>query len=75
MAVCSVCANELRPEWKFCVYCGMRVAPLFAEQVQVDVAEPVVDRSDHVNPVAVVAIVFGVVAVVSGVIAGRRAVS
>lgn len=26
MARCSSCSAELQPEWKFCIYCGHRVA-------------------------------------------------
>jgi hypothetical protein len=54
MATCATCSGELRPEWRFCVYCGTAVSPTA-------VAEAAAAARPRVNPVAVVAFVLGCV--------------
>jgi outer membrane biosynthesis protein TonB len=72
MAVCVNCARELRPEWKFCVYCGTptgvtsarapevaaatRAIPIIVMPDPIAEPEPVAEATPVVEPEPVVAV-------------------
>lgn len=69
MATCSTCSGELRPEWRFCVFCGTAVSPTA-------VVEAAAETPPRVNPIAIIALILacigGIPALVFGHIALRQ---
>jgi len=66
MARCISCSAELQPAWKFCIYCGHRVAEAAAE-MRTDVA-PEAPRG-HVTALALFGWGLGALLAVIGVTA------
>ena len=69
MATCATCSGELRPEWRFCVFCGTAVSPAAVVDAAAEAPPPV----NHVAIVALIlACIGGIPAVVFGHIALRQ---
>jgi hypothetical protein len=66
MATCATCSAELRPEWRFCVYCGTAVTP-----AAIDAA--VAARRPRVNPIAIIALVLGCIGGIPAIAFGHIA--
>ncbi len=54
MAVCTSCSGELKPEWKFCIYCGTPTVP--------GALRPEVDASAQFNIIAIFSFVLACIA-------------
>lgn len=69
MATCATCSGELRPEWRFCVFCGTAVTPAAVD-------EAATDAPPRMNRIAVVALLLacvgGIPAIAFGHIALRQ---
>ncbi len=69
MATCATCSGELRPEWRFCVFCGTAVSPNAVDEAAAEAPAPV-------NSIAIIALVLacigGIPAFVFGHIALRQ---
>lgn len=52
MTTCWACETELRPEWKFCVHCGVPVEEPTADS-------PVRARRAPLSPLATFGLIFG----------------
>ena len=68
MAACATCSSELHPEWRFCVYCGTAVTPTAVDEAAA-AAPP------RVNPVAIIALVLGVVGGIPAIAFGHIALA
>jgi hypothetical protein len=66
MATCATCFAELHPEWRFCVYCGTAVTPTAVD-------EAAAAASARMNPVAIIALVLGVVGGIPAIAFGHIA--
>jgi len=67
MATCANCGAELRPEWRFCVFCG---APTSAE-----IASPAVTGATRrINPLAILALVLACIGGFPALIFGHLAI-
>ncbi|MBN9239856.1 MAG: DUF4190 domain-containing protein [Leifsonia sp.] len=69
MATCATCSGELRPEWRFCVFCGTAVTPTA-------VVEAAAEAPARVNHIAIIALILacigGIPAIAFGHIALRQ---
>jgi Domain of unknown function (DUF4190) len=50
MTACATCARALQPAWKFCIYCGARVAPVEPVIAPVPTVEPATAPVAFVEP-------------------------
>ena len=66
MATCATCSGELRPEWRFCVFCGTAVTPAAVDEAAAE-ARP------RVNPIAIVALVLGCIGGIPAIAFGHIA--
>lgn len=66
MATCATCSGELKPEWRFCVYCGTAVTPTA-------VVEAAAEAKPRVNYVAVIAIILAFVGGIPAIAFGHIA--
>lgn len=83
MAVCVACGRELRPEWKFCVWCGAPVARTApptaadpaapAEPAEAIASPPPATRP--IEPLAIIAIVLAVLCSPFALVFGHAAIA
>lgn len=66
MATCATCSGELRPEWRFCVFCGTAVTPSA-------VTEAAADASARVNHIAIIALVLACIGGIPAIAFGHIA--
>lgn len=66
MATCSTCSGELRPEWRFCVFCGTAVTPTA-------VAEAEAEAPPRLNPIAIIAFVLACIGGIPAIAFGHIA--
>lgn len=66
MASCATCSGELRPEWRFCVFCGTAVTPTAVDDAAAE-AKP------RINPVAIIALVIACLAGIPAIAFGHIA--
>jgi hypothetical protein len=65
MPECASCSAELRPEWKYCIYCGTPTVP--------GALRPEPSHPARVNTLAVIALVLGLVGGAPALIFGHLA--
>ena len=70
MSTCANCSAELRPAWKFCIYCGTRVVPA---AVRPEVSEAT--ARPRLNLLAVLALALAIVGGFPALIFGHLAMS
>ena len=68
MATCATCSGELHPEWRFCVYCGTAVTPTAVD-------EAAAEAPGRINPIAIIALVLGVVGGIPAIAFGHIALA
>ncbi|WP_343922695.1 DUF4190 domain-containing protein [Rhodoglobus aureus] len=66
MSECASCAAPVRPEWKFCVYCG--------EPTSADATRPAPLVAPRTNPVAIIAIALAAITGAPALIFGHVAI-
>lgn len=66
MATCATCSGELRPEWRFCVFCGTAVTPAAVD-------EAAAEALPRVNPIAIIALVLACVGGIPAIAFGHIA--
>lgn len=64
MSMCASCSAELRPEWKFCVYCGAPVIPGAIRPEAVTVASPALSRAATIGVLVAASLAVAVGAVI-----------
>jgi len=65
MSTCANCSAELRPVWKFCIYCGTPVVP--------GAVRPAAIGTPRVNPLAILALALACVGGFPALIFGHLA--
>ena len=66
MSTCANCSAELRPNWKFCVFCGTPVVP--------GAVRPEVVEQPRVNRLAILALVLACVGGFPALVFGHLAI-
>lgn len=67
MSTCASCSAELRPEWKFCIYCG---TPTIPSAIRPDPVE-----AKRFNPLAILAIVLAGIGGAPALVLGHIAIA
>ncbi|MBU1589455.1 MAG: DUF4190 domain-containing protein [Actinobacteria bacterium] len=68
MATCATCSGELRPEWRFCVFCGTAVTPTAVDEAAAEAAP-------RVNHIAIIALVLACIGGIPAIAFGHIALS
>lgn len=67
MPTCTSCSAELRPEWKYCIYCG---TPAIPGAIRPDTAE-----APRFNPIAILALVLACIGGAPALVFGHIAIA